>query len=263
MRRHAACKCRTLLLLAVGLGILLWVSSSAAEQRQDDKRLTLFIGVDVSGSFTNTPHFKDSLSFLSYYIYGHLNGVGGLQRPRALFVGSVGGESPNEPKTFFPIHEFQRKSVPEIQAKLAEIFTVRGDRITDFNTFFRKVSEVVRKQNLILTPLAVVIVSDGIPDVPGTAGKELAQETYKAIDVSPLEYLARNVTVRLLYPSPKVGNLWERSVPRQRVRIWPVESQVMAGWTEQLQKKARPEEEDLLWKWVRDIVDFRVRRQIL
>jgi hypothetical protein len=37
----------------------------------------------------------------------------------------------------------------------------------------------------------------------------------------------------------------------------------MAGWTEQLQKKARPEEEDLLWKWVRDVVDFRVRRQIL
>jgi hypothetical protein len=258
MRKHSV-----LVLLAIGLLILSWCSASSAGQGQEEKRLTLFIGVDVSGSFTTTPHFKDALSFLSYYIYGHLNGVGGLQRPRALFVGSVGGEAPNEPKAFFPVHEFERKSVPEIEAKLAEIFSVRGDRITDFNTFFRKVSEVVRKQNLILTPLAVVIVSDGIPDIPGTKGKELARETYKAIDVSSLEYLARNVTVRLLYPSPKVGNLWERAVPRQRVRIWPVESQVMAGWTAQLQRKARPEDEELLWKWVRDVVDFRVRRQIL
>ncbi len=262
MRRRVLWKNRVLLLLAIGLGILSWCSSSSAQQPQEGKRLTLFIGVDVSGSFHNTPQFKDALSFLSYYIYGHLNGVGGLQRPKALFVGSVGGETPNEPKAFFPIHEFERKSIPEIETKLTDIFTVRGDRITDFNTFFRKVSEVVRKQNLILTPVAVVIVSDGIPDVPGTTGKELAKETYKAIDVSSLEYLARNVTVRLLYPSPKVGNLWERTVPRQRVRIWPVESQVMAGWTEQLQKKARPEDENLLWKWIREVVDFRTRRQI-
>lgn len=262
MRRRVIWRHGVLFLVAIGLGILSWGCPSAAQQLQGGKRLTLFVGVDVSGSFYNTPQYKDALSFLSYYIYGHLNGVGGLQRPRALFVGSVGGEAPNEPKTFFPIHEFERKSIPEIEAKLTEIFTVHGDRITDFNTFFRKVSEVVRKQNLILTPIALVIVSDGIPDFPGAKGKELAKDTYKAIDVSPLEYLARNVTVRLLYPSPTVGNLWERTIPRQRVRIWPVESQVMAGWTEQLQKKARPEDEDLLWKWIREIVDFRVRRQI-
>lgn len=256
-------KTGVLFLLAIGLGIPSGRSSFAAQpQQQEEKHLTLFIGVDVSGSFYHTRYFKDSLSFLSYYIYGHLHGVGGLQRPKAFFVGSIGGEVSNEPKAFFPIYEFERKSIPEIEAKLKEILPNRGDQITDFNAFFRKVSEVVRKQNLILTPLAVVIVSDGIPDIPGVTGKELTRESYKTIDVSPLEYLARNVTVRLLYPSPHVGNLWERAVPRQRVRIWPVEAQVMVGWTEQLQSRARPEDEDLLWKWIREVVDFRVRRQI-
>ncbi len=248
-------------LLALSLLLLAGCSSSSAQQQE--KRLTMFIGVDVSGSFYNTHDYKDALSFLSYYIYGHLNGIGGLQQPKALFVGSLGGETPNEAKAFFPIHEFERKSVPELEAKLTDMFTVRGNQITDFNAFFRRVSEVVRKQNLILTPISIVIVSDGVPELTTGGGKKLAKETYKAIDVSPLEYLARNVTIRILYPSPQVGNLWEKAVPRQRVRIWPVESEVMAGWTEQLKRKERLEDEALLWKWIRDIVDFRARRQIL
>ena len=69
------------------------------------------MGVDVSGSFARTPQFQDSLRFLSYYIYGHLHGIGGLEKVRALYVGSLGGDVANEPKTLYPIQKFERKNV--------------------------------------------------------------------------------------------------------------------------------------------------------
>ncbi|MGH7380444.1 MAG: hypothetical protein ACREJ7_09435, partial [Candidatus Methylomirabilales bacterium] len=218
--------------LAVLLLAALLLAPACTFTQPEEPRLSLFVGVDVSGSFTRTPHFKDAIHFLSYYLYGHLNGTGGLQKPRALFVGSIGGDAPNEPKAFFPIQEFERKSAREIEAKLTELFSVRGNYLTDFNAFFQRVSEVVRKQNLILAPIAIVIVTDGIFEVAGPRGKAVLPP-YEKIDVSGLEYLARNVTIRVLYPSPKVAAEWERKIPRQRVRIWPVEAEVMGGWREQ------------------------------
>lgn len=225
---------------------------------EEKPRLSLFVGVDVSGSFARTPHFKDGLRFLSYYIYGHLHGLGGLEKPRALFVGSIGGDTPNEPKAFYPIHEFERKSVPEIEAKLNELFGGGGNYLTDFNAFFKRVSETTQKHGLLLAPITVVVVSDGKPDVWGT---KFVEATYEKIDVAPLEFLARNITVRILYPSPTVAASWERMVPRQRVRIWPVEAEIMQGWTEQLEKGASVKRQKRLWKWIQDIVDRRVRRQ--
>ncbi len=224
-------------------------------------RLSLFVGVDVSGSFTRTPQFEDALRFLSFYLYGHLNGVGGLEKPRAVFVGSIGGDLPNEPKAFFPVQVFERKSPAEIETKLTELFSSRGNYLTDFNAFFARVSEVVQKQSLLLAPLAIVIVTDGVPEVAERKGGKIVQVAYEKIDVSPLEYLARNVTIRVLYPSPTVATAWERKVPRQRVRIWPVEAEVMDGWSEQLENRQTPGQEKRLWKWVEDIVDRRVRRQ--
>ena len=44
-------------------------------------RMTLFVGVDASGSFYNTGDYDDALIFLSHDLYGHLNGLGGLRRP--------------------------------------------------------------------------------------------------------------------------------------------------------------------------------------
>lgn len=238
------------LLLAPGCGV----------GQREEPRLSLFVGIDVSGSFTQTRHFKDSLRFLSYYLYGHLNGTGGLQKPRALFVGSIGGDTPNEPKAFYPIQQFERKSAREIEAKLTELFSVRGSYFTDFNAFFQRVSEVVRKQNLILAPISVVIVTDGIFEVPGPGGKAVLPP-YDKIDMSRLEYLARNITVRVLYASPKVAAEWERKIPRQRVRMWPVEAEVMGGWREQIENRPSLEDEKRLWKWIHDIVDRRARRQ--
>jgi len=236
----------------------------ACDHPRDDAapRLSLFIGIDISGSYRRSAHFNDSLRFLSYYIYGHLNGLGGLKKPRALFVGSIGGDTPNEPKAFHPIQEFEGKSARQIEAKMRGLFSKQGNYLTDFNAFFKRVSEVVQKRSLALAPLTLVIISDGIPDMPMDSGRRIVEGLYDKIDVSPLEYLARNVTIRILYPSPTVAQKWERAIPRQRVRIWPVESEVMNGWKEQMQNHGRKlEDQDKFWSWVLDIVDHRVRRQ--
>ncbi|MFQ5988467.1 MAG: hypothetical protein ACE5K9_01000 [Candidatus Methylomirabilales bacterium] len=237
------------------------VTSGCTSPGEEEPRLSLFVGVDVSGSFSRTPQFQDSLRFLSYYIHGHLHGTAGLEKVRALFVGSLGGDVPDEPKALYPIQAFERKSVPEIETKLKELFSKKGNYLTDFNAFFKRVSEVVQKQNLLLAPIAIVIVTDGVPEVAGKKKGKVVKASYEKIDVSPLEFLARNVTVRVLYPSPVVAAAWEREIPRQRVRIWPVEAEVMQGWHEQLEKKPTLDEEKRFWKWIQDIVDRRVRRQ--
>jgi hypothetical protein len=63
------------------------------EQQQPTKpaNSTLVVGVDVSGSFRNARLYDDAVDFIAYYIYAHLNGLGGLRVPTALFVSSVGG----------------------------------------------------------------------------------------------------------------------------------------------------------------------------
>lgn len=245
-------------ILLVGV-ILLALGCTAAEEEKP--RLSLFVGVDVSGSFSRTPQFQDALRFLSYYMYGHLRGLGDLEKPRSLFVGSIGGDVPNEPKAFHPIQVFERKNAAEIEEKLTELFGIRGNYLTDFNAFFKRVSETAQKQNLLLAPITVVIVTDGKPEVAAKGQDGVQKVSYAKIDVSPLEYLARNVTIRVLYPSPKVAAAWERQIPRQRVRIWPVEAEVMQGWHEQLEGRPKLEEEKRFWKWIEDIVDRRVRRQ--
>jgi hypothetical protein len=240
---------------------LILMAPACGPTEAETPRLSLFVGVDVSGSFSGTPQFRDSLRFLSYYLYGHLHGTDGLEKPRALFVGSIGGDTPNEPKAFYPIQMFERMNASEMEAKLTELFTVKGNYLTDFNAFFKRVSETVQKQNLVLAPILIVIVSDGVPEVAAAQGRKSVQQAYEKIDVSSLEYLARNVTIRILYPSPKVAAEWDRKVPRQRVRIWPVESEIMQGWQDQLENRPAVEEEKRLWKWIADIVDKRVRRQ--
>jgi len=104
-----------------------------------------------------------------------------------------------------------------------------------------------------------VLLSDGVPDIaPGT--RLGAGETpYTRIDLTPLEYLSRSVTVRLLYASPTVGEDWKRKVRRKRVRLWTEEAQVMRGWHMQVQPDVPLEHQATLWKWVQDNVDFRVR----
>ncbi len=246
---------------AVGALCLLLAVACVPQESEQAARMTLFIGIDVSGSFQNTGNYNDALRFASHYIYGHLNRLGGLDEPAVLFVGSIGGERPGESKSFHPIHDFQNKTVDEIYGDLKEWFHP-DDAFTDFNPFFTRVATFVKRQNLILKPITIVVISDGVPDVSvRTAGSE--DERYAKINLEPLEFLSRNVTVRLLYASPTVAVRWEQDVPRRRVRMWTVDAEVMKGWTGQIVPGARVEAQERLWRWIDENIDFRVRRRLL
>lgn len=227
-----------------------------AQTRDRTPRQTLFVGLDTSGSFQRAG-YGDAVAFLAFYIHGHLKGLGGLAVPRDMFVAAVGGKDSDEPKAFRPIHDFAGKSVTQIEADLRAWFPPT-DVLTDYNAFFRRVAGIVKERNLLLRPVSVIIVTDGIPDVSAAAAG--SPESFKQIDLGPLEYLARSVTVRVAYPSAPVGERWRTMVPRQRVRLWTVDQEVMKGWRAQLAPDAEPAGQGRLWKWVIENVDFRVRR---
>jgi hypothetical protein len=248
--------------VAAAIGVVCITASwtcTLPKERTGTPRTTLVIGVDVSGSFRG--HYDDAIDFAAHYLYGRLHGLGDLRVPSAVFVGSVGGDRPGEAKSFQPVHAFQGKSVDDIAHQLRELFPPE-DSFTDFNAFFDRVATLVKRQGLILAPLDIVVLSDGVPDV--TAGDDAVRANlYTQIDLTPLEYLSRSVTVRLLYPSPTVAVNWERRITRGRVRMWTVDAPVMLGWREQLETDVGIDTQDDLWKWVGDNVDFRVRSRRL
>ena len=229
---------------------------SSAEGGSRVARSTLVIGIDVSGSFKSRGRYESSIDFTANYLYAHLHGLGGLKQPTAVFVGSFGGERPQETKSFQPIHTFQNMSVEQIAAYLRKEYPAR-DGLTDFNPFFDRVATLVKRQNLVLSPINIVMLTDGIPDTPSERNDSLSK--YKRIDVSKLEYLSKNITVRVLYPRPTVAVHWEKQIPRRRVRMWTVDDEVMATWRKHYHADAAPAEQDELWKWINDNVDFRVR----
>jgi len=247
-------------MLALGAAATLLVSCMPAEGTRQ-ARSTLVIGIDVSGSFRARGHYDDAIDFAAHYLYGHLNGLGDLRVPSAVFVGSVGGARVGEPKSFQPMHAFRGKGVDEIAEQLRAYFPPE-DAFTDFNAFFGRVATLVKRQGLVLAPLDVVVFSDGIPDQTRNSSLDTT-DAYARIDVSPLEYLSRSVTVRLLYGSPTASVAWERQIERQRVRMWTVDDQVMTGWREQADGGAPMEAQDALWDWIGDNVDFRVRSRRL
>src|SRR5947199_1705718 len=229
----------TTLVLALG------VTACSPSGKAQTARSTLVIGLDISGSFRRNPSFNGAIEFAALYIYGHLNGVGGLQPNTAIFVGELGGERPGQAKVFHPIQDLSGKSPTQIAADLPAWFP-QEDPITAFNAFFQRAALHVRRNNLILAPLNVVLFSDGEPDYPG-AGRLTADERYKRVDLSPLEYLSRNVTVRLLYADPPVAQLWERQVPRTRVRPWTQDSEVINGWGRHVADDGAIERQDAPW----------------
>jgi len=240
--------CVCLLLLSLGCGSF----DNAAKPR-----LCMFVGVDISGSFMGRPYFDDSIDFLAHYIYSHLNGLGGLEVPHVLFVGSIGGAKPDEPKTFFPIQTFENKSVPEIADKLREIFPKNAPNpFTDYNAFFEQVALTVKNKNLVLRPISIVMLSDGVPDV-----KRQGKTDFRSIKVKPLESLARSVTIRLLYTDAVVGKNWQTKVKRTRVKIWTQDAEVLVFWRDpKILTPGKPlEEQTKFFAWMQDNVDFGVR----
>ena len=236
---------------------LLFIAVGCSLEGEQKPRLSLFIGVDISGSFINSGYFDESLKFLSHYIYAHLNNIDKLEEPNVLFVSSIGGAKPGEPKTFYPIQTFENKSVEEIEERLHEIFpdTVENP-ITDFNAFFDQVGQTLRNKNLVLRPVSVVMVSDGVPDI-----KKDGETDFRSLDVSPLEQLSRNITIRVLYTDPVTGKSWQTEVPRRRVKIWTQDAEVMTTWNDStIYLPEKPIAEQARWtEWVKDNVDFGVR----
>ena len=237
---------------------LLFLSGCTQSSAPEKPRLVMFIGADISGSFLKGKYFEDSLDFLAHYIYSHLNGLGGLEKPHALFVGSIGGEKPNEPKTLYPIQTFENASVKEIRKRLASIFPKhQSNPFTDYNAFFEQVANTVKSRKLILKPISIVMISDGKPDVPKAKGNE----KFRHIKLNPLEALSRNITVRLLYTDAVIGAGWQNEVPRRRVKVWTTDGEVMVHWKAKgtlIPGKALGKQ-DRFFRWVKDNVNFGVR----
>jgi hypothetical protein len=241
------------LILAVALAALAACAPGPGTEKRV-ARSTLVVGMDVSGSFR--ANHESSIDFAANYLYARLHGLGGLKQPTAVFVGAIGGDRPQETKSFQPIHTFKDLSVEQIAAYLRKEYPAR-DGLTDFNPFFTRVATLVKRQNLVLSPIDVVMFTDGVPDMAAAKGDSLSK--YKRISVADLEYLSKSVTVRVLYPRPTVAVNWEKRVPRQRVRMWTVDDEVMNTWRKQYHAGVAPEGQTALWKWIADNVDFRVR----
>jgi len=221
----------------------------------------MFVGVDISGSFAKSPYFEDSLDFLALYIYSHLNKLGELETPQKLFVSSIGGATADEPKTFYPIQTFQNKSVDEIRERLREIFPKgKVNRFTDYNAFFEQIALHIKNKNLLLRPISIVMLSDGIPDI----SKEGATP-YESVAVKPLETLSRNVTLRLLYTDAVVATRWQTEVKRKRVKVWTQDAEVMRTWKDPdiFMPETPLKSQQRFFSWLKDNVNFGVRARVV
>jgi hypothetical protein len=244
------------LIILVMLAAVL-VQPGCSGRSDANPRLSMFIGVDISGSFMNQKYFDDSIEFLAYYIYSHLNGINNLEVPNVLYVSSIGGADANEPKTFYPKQLFEHKSISEIHSKLKEIFPkTRCNPFTDYNAFFEQVALTIKNKNLVLRPITIIMLSDGIPDI-----KNEGQSDFRNIVVKPLEGLARSVTIRLLYTNAVVGKSWQTKIKRRKVKIWTADAEVMVSWKDPdiLLPDTPVEQQTRLFAWVKDNVDFGVR----
>jgi len=248
-------------------------SRPAAVKPAETPRLVLFIGVDISGSFMHGKYFDDSIDFLARYIYSHLHGLGGMEVPHSLFVGSIGGSTKDEAKTLYPIEAFQERSVEQIEEQLHTIFP-RGkvNTFTDFNAFFSQVADMIDSKKLILKPISIVLLTDGHPDLigaPAAAPTEAAStgdnaqpvSRFRSLAVTPLEGLSRNITVRVLYTDAVTAKSWRDEVPRKRVKIWTQDAVVMTEWKDpRTMLPGKPiDEQTRFFAWVRDNVDFQPR----
>lgn len=251
MNRCLKILCACLLLLSFSGKVL--ASDSAASGR-----MVMFVGFDISGSFKNKPYFDDSIKFAANYLYAHLKGIGKMEVPHSLFVGSIGGDKPNEPKTFYPIEAFQYKDLAGIEAKLREIFPDKKvNKFTDYNAFFQQVSDYAKNKKLVMKPITILMFSDGIPDAPKVDGRD----DYRSFKLDALETLSRNVTIRLLYTDAVVGQNWQDKVPRKRIRIWTQDATVMKDWKspEIYQPNVPFEKKERWFSWVKNNVDFSAR----
>jgi hypothetical protein len=233
----------------------------ASQPAAPNPRLVMFVGVDISGSFMRGRYFDDAIDFLAHYVYGHLNGLGEMEKPHSLFVGSIGGRNQDEAKTLYPIETFQNRDVEQIKAELRQIFPKgRENEFTDFNAFFEQVADMIGQKKLLLKPISIVLLTDGDPDM-GENADTRAMAKFRNLQVSPLESLSRNITLRVLYTDAVTARNWRDEVPRKRVKIWTQDAVVMADWKDpKLMLPDQPlAKQERFFSWVRENVDFQPR----
>ena len=217
---------------------------------------TLIIGIDVGSAFVRDGRYDSSMDFAANYLYAHIRGLGGLDQPTAVFVGPIGGATTGDANAFQPLATFAPMSVAQIAAHLRKEYPARDEHV-EFTPFFERVAALMTREKLVLSPLEVVLLTDGGPAAPAASG---AADSHARIDLGALEYLSRSVTVRVLYPSTEVAARWEQSVPRRRVRLLAVDRDVMALWERHHRAGLAPQQQAVLWKWISDHVDVHVRR---
>lgn len=247
---------KRILLIMFLFSTLLSGCDTGKGEEEEKPRLSMFVGVDISGSFMRGSYYDDAINFLAHYLYSHLNGHGGLEIPNVLFVGSIGGATTDQPKTFFPKQTFENKSVHEIAQELREIFPKSVENpFTDYNAFFEQVALTVKNKKLVLRPISIVMISDGIPDV-----KREGDTDFRGIKLKPLEGLARNITLRLLYTNATVGKNWQTKIRRSRVKIWTQDAEVMVSWKDpKIFVPEKPIDQQVaFFNWLKDNVDYGV-----
>ena len=81
--------------------------------------------------------------------------------------------------------------------------------------------------------------------------------------MKPLENLSRKITVRVLYTSATTGNQWQESVPRNRVRVWTQDANVMKQWEAKdiFLKGKSFKDQDRFFDWLKQNVDWSVRKK--
>lgn len=236
--------------------VVLVILLAGCEATDPKPRLSMFVGVDISGSFTNSGYYGNAIEFLATYLHAHLNGAGGMEVPNVLFVSSIGGATADEPKTFYPKQTFEGKSVEEIAERLREMFPQNTKNpYTDFNAFFEQIASTVRNRKLVLRPISIVMITDGVPDV-----KREGRTDFRSINLRPLEILSRNITVRVLYTSAGTGRSWQTEVPRSRVKVWTQDADVMVSWKDPsiLVADKPVNEQEKLIRWIEDNVNYGV-----
>jgi len=116
----------------------------------------------------------------------------------------------------------------------------------------------IKRQNLVLAPLNIVLVLRRRGPIPG-AGRMSAPQLYAKIDVSRSN-ICRATSRSVAYAQPQVAPKLGKLVPRNRVKIWTQDQNVMVGWHAMRSRASAMERQDSLWSWTQQIVDFRVRR---